>query len=126
MDYQIQTDQIPAVQYGPQNAPKRRRVSAEDNAQATQPKQSQSNTKRKAEENTQAGADLKRVRLAKKPGDPRLRILQLNMGKAKVVNDELRRAIVEQKYDFAIVQEPYAWREKIPGMGLGIDIVMGA
>ena len=126
MDCQEQTDRNPAVQYGAQNAPKRRRISAAVTAQATQPEQSQnSSTKRKAEE-TQAGASLKRMRLAKKPGDPQLRILQLNMGKAKVVNDELRKAIVERKYDFALVQEPYAWRGNIPGMGLGIDIVMGA
>ena len=63
------------------------------------------------------------MRLAKTPGDPRLKILQLKMGKAKVVSDELRRAIIEHKYNFVLVQEPYAWRGKSYGMGLGIDIV---
>ena len=61
-----------------------------------------------------------------KAREPQLRILQLNMGRAKVVSDELRRAIVEHKYDFALGQELYAWRGKIPGMGLDIAIVMGA
>ena len=66
------------------------------------------------------------MRLTKKPGDPRLKILQLNMGKAKLVSDELRKAIIEYKYDFPLVQEPYAWSGNIPGMELGIDIVMEA
>lgn len=58
-----------------------------------------------------------------KPRTRNLRVAQINAGGAKSVIDELRKAASELRTDIILLQEPYSYKNKIPGLGLQTRIL---
>lgn len=46
-----------------------------------------------------------------------LRIAQINLGRGKIASADLLQEAEENKYDLALIQEPYVWDERVLGLG---------
>lgn len=54
-----------------------------------------------------------------------LRIIQLNMHGSKLVSSELRTKIDRNNIDLLLLQEPYAWKNRVVGLGAQTRVITG-